>query len=89
MDLQKIIEEVIAKIKADPEIIKTFTSDPIAAVKKLINIDLDASQLTEVVNGVKDKIDLSALGDLSGIAEAAQNVDAGGLVDKLKGLFGQ
>ena len=77
MDIQKIIEDVIAKIKADPEILKLFTTDPIAAVKKLVNIDLDMSQLNEIVDGVKSKVDLSSLGDIGDVVEAAKDVDAG------------
>ena len=93
MDLQKIIEDIIAKLKADPTLLQSFAADPIAAVKKLIDIDLDLGQLESVVNGVKDKVDLSALGDVSKLGDLAGDLakdgKAGGILNAVKGLFGK
>ena len=74
MDLQKIIENVVAKLKADPNLVKNFLSDPAKLVKDLLGIDIDAAQIEKVVEGVKGQIDIP---------------DAGGILNKLKRLFGK
>ena len=79
MDIQKIISDLVSKLTDNKELIAKFTADPLAAVKDLLGIDLNPSQLAEVVKGVTSRID-----DLSG--DAAK--EAGGLLDKVKGLFG-
>ena len=79
MDIQKIISDLVTKLTGNKDLIAKFTADPLAAVKNLLGIDLDPSQLSEVVKGVTSKI-----GDLSG--DAAK--EAGGILGKIKGLFG-
>lgn len=79
MDIQKVIADLVAKLTGNKDLIATFTADPLSAVKELLGIDLDPDQLSEVVKGVTSKI-----GDISG--DAAK--DAGGLVGKIKNLFG-
>lgn len=79
MDIQKVIADLVAKLTGNKDLIAKFTADPLSAVKELLGIDLDPDQLSEVVKGVTSKI-----GDISG--DAAK--DAGGLVGKIKNLFG-
>ncbi len=79
MDIQKIISDLVAKLTGNKDLIAKFTADPLAAVKNLLGIDLDPSQLSEVVKGVTSKI-----GDISG--DAAK--EAGGILGKIKALFG-
>jgi hypothetical protein len=64
--LKDKIEEIVKKIKADPDIAADFQRDPISTVEKLIGIDLPNDQLEAVVNGIKAKIDLDKVGDLLG-----------------------
>ncbi len=79
MDIQKIIGDVVAKLTGNPELIKSFLSNPVELLEKTFGIDLPDDQINQVIEGVKGKIDLS-------------NIDLGqaaGLLGKLKGLFGK
>ncbi len=78
MDIQKIISDLVAKLTGNKDLIAKFTKNPLDVVKDLLGIDLDASQLTEVVKGVTGQ-----LGDLTG--DAAK--EAGGFLDKILGFF--
>ena len=79
MDIQKIINDVVAKLTSDPELIKSFLSNPVQLLEKTFGIDLPDDQINQVIEGVKGKIDLSQF-DVK---------DAAGLLGKLKGLFGK
>lgn len=80
MDIQKIISDLIGKLTGNKDLIAKFTSDPLGAIKELLGIDLDPSQLNDVVKGVT-----SGLGDLTGDV----GKEASGILDKIKGLFGK
>ena len=79
MDIQKIISDLVGKLTGNKDLIAKFTSDPLSAIKDLLGIDLDPSQLSEVVKGVTGQ-----LGDITG--DAAKQ--AGGILSKIKSLFG-
>ena len=79
MDIQKIINDVVAKLKDNPDLIKKFVSNPVQLLEKTFGIDLPDDQIAKVIEGVKGKIDLS-------------NIDvkqAVGLLGKVKNLFGK
>ena len=77
MDIKKIVEEIVAKLKGDDKLLENFKSDPLATVKKLVGIDLPTDQLQSVVDGVKSKIRLDGITD-----------KLGGIGDAIGGLFG-
>lgn len=79
MDIQKIISDVVAKLTGNPELIKSFIANPVQTLEKTFGIDLPDDQINQVIDGVKEKIDLSKF-DVK---------DAAGLLGKLKGLFGK
>lgn len=79
MDIQKIINDVVAKLKANPDLIKQFIANPVKTLEKTFNIDLPDDQINQVIEGVKGKIDLSKF-DVK---------QATGLLGKLKSLFGK
>ena len=80
MDIQKIISDLVGKLAGNTDLISKFTSNPAGIVKDLLGIDLDASQIEEVVKGVTSK-----LGDVP----TAAVKEGKGLLDKIKGLFGK
>ena len=80
MDIQKIVSDLVSKLTGNKDLIAKFTADPLKAVKDLLGIDLDPSQLGDVVKGVTGQ-----LGDITG--DAAKQ--AGGILSKLKILFGR
>ncbi len=79
MDTQKIITDVVAKLKADPSLLKNFAADPVKTLESLTGIDLPDDQINAVIDGIKGKIDLGGV-DLK---------EATGLIDKIKGIFGK
>ena len=78
MDIQKIISDLVARLTGNKDLIAKFTKNPLDVVKDLLGIDLNASQLNEVVKGVTGQ-----LGDLTG--DAAK--EAGGFLNKILGFF--
>lgn len=70
--IKEIIENIVNKIKGDPASLKSFQDDPEKAVENLAGVDIPDGALDKIVDGVKAKL-------------AAD--DAGGVVDKIKGLF--
>ena len=79
MDIQKIIADVVAKLTGNPDLIKSFLSNPVELLEKTFGVDLPDDQINQVIEGVKGKLDLSNID----IKEAA------GLLGKLKGMFGK
>ena len=78
MDIQKIIGDLVSKLTGNNDLIAKFTKDPLSIVKNLLGIDLDPSQLAEVVKGVTGKLGLP--GDIG--------KEATGILGKNKSLFG-
>ena len=68
MDIQKKIEEVVNKIKADKDILTKFQANPIPTIESILGVDLPDEQLKPLVDGVKAKLTVSditsKLGDL-------------------------
>jgi uncharacterized protein YpuA (DUF1002 family) len=79
MDIQKIIADVVAKLTSNPDLIKSFISNPVQLLEKTFGIDLPDDQINKVIEGVKSQIDLSKF-DVK---------DAAGLLGKLKGILGK
>ncbi len=79
MDIQKIIADVVAKLTSNPDLIKSFISNPVQLLEKTFGIDLPEDQINKVIEGVKGQIDLSKFD----VTEAA------GLLGKLKGILGK
>ena len=79
MDIQKIIEEVVSKLKVDPKVLAQFAADPVKTLEKVFNIDLPDNQINKIIEGVKGQVDLSKV-DLG---------QAAGLLGKIKGFFGK
>lgn len=74
MDIKKMIEELVEKIKNDDDLLESFKREPIPTVEKLLGIDLPDEKIEALVDGIKAKINLDKLGDALG---------------GLKGLFGK
>ncbi len=68
--IKEIIEDIVEKLKADPELLKNFKEEPVKTLEKLLNVDLPDEQIESVVNGVKAKLGVDELkGDLGGIVD--------------------
>lgn len=64
MDIKKIIEDAVDKLKGDDALRKQFLSDPAGAMKKLTGIDIPADQIENVVTGIKAKLNVENAGDV-------------------------
>ena len=78
MDIQKIISDLVGKLTGNKDLISKFKSNPLEVVKELLGIDLDPTQLSEVVKGVTGQ-----LGNVTG--DAAKK--AGGILNTIMGVF--
>ena len=79
MDIQKIIADVAAKLMSNPDLVKSFLSNPVQLLEKTFGIDLPDEQINLVIKGVAEKLDLKNM-------DMAQAV---GLLGKLKGILGK
>ncbi len=66
MDIKAKIDEIVNKVKSDPDIAKKFQSDPIKTVEGILGVDLPDDVIKQVVDGVKAKVDLDGLKDKLG-----------------------
>ena len=72
MDIKAKVEEIVSKVKGNPDLLGDFQKDPVGTVEKIAGIDLPDGVADQVANGVK-------------AALAGDNL--GGVADKIKGLF--
>jgi len=66
MDIKERIEEIVEKIKKDPSLAKSFSSNPVKTIESILGVDLPDDMADGVVNTVKAKL---AAGDVGGIAD--------------------
>lgn len=66
LDIKAKVEEIVNKIKSDPKLLEKFKKEPVPVVESLLGIDLPDDQIMALVNGVKAKIDLDAIGGVLG-----------------------
>ena len=76
MDIQKIINDAIAKLKADDNLLENFKANPTKVLEKLVGIDLPDDKIDAVVKGIMAKLNIDDL------AEKAE-----GIMGALGGLF--
>ena len=75
MNIKEKIEELVEKIKGDPDLKEKVMKDPIPTVEKLLGVNLPDDKIEPLINGIKTKLDGEELKD-----------KLGGLVG---GLFGK
>ena len=78
MDIQKIISDVLAKLKVDDKLKDKFMKEPVKVLEDLIGVDLPDDKIEAVIDGIKAKLNLDDL------AEKAE-----GVLGALGGLFGK
>lgn len=65
-DLKELIEEVVKKIKNDPQLLEKFKDDPVKALEAITGKDLPDQMIEPLIAGVKAKIGADELGDALG-----------------------
>lgn len=88
MDIKAKIEEIIAKVKDNPDLLSNLTSDPAGTIKDIIGIDVSEEQISSIINGIKEKINLDDIA--GGLGEKVKDLvgNAGGLGDTVKNIIG-
>ncbi len=56
MDIKKEATKIIKKIQDDPELLSSFTKDPVKTLEKTFNIDLPDDQINALISTIKAKI---------------------------------
>ncbi len=60
------IEEIVAKLKGDKNLLASFKAEPVKTVESLIGIDLPDDKVKTIVDGVKAKMDIDNAKDAIG-----------------------
>ena len=71
-NIKEKIEEVVSKVKNDPDFAKKFQEEPVKALEDVIGMDLPDDKINEVITAIKAKVNFDS---------------EGGIMDKVKGLF--
>ena len=61
--IEKKIEEIVAKIKADDKFAEKFKKEPIKAVESVLGIDLPDDKIEAIIAGVRAKLNIEDIGD--------------------------
>lgn len=71
MDIKSKIDEVVNKVKSDPDIASKFQKDPIKTVEGILGVDLPDDVIKQIIDGVKAKVNVDGmkekLGGLGGL----------------------
>ena len=71
MDIKESIEKAVATIAQDKALQEQFKTDPVAAVQKLLGVELPVDVLEKIVAGVKAQL---TAGQLAGAADALKKL---------------
>ena len=77
-DIAKYVERVVAKLTGNNGLIEQFKKNPVKIVTDILGIKLDDQLIQAVIKAVQGKLN---------IEDVAKN--AGGILAKLKSLFGK
>ena len=66
MDIKEKIEEIVEKIKKNPDIKEDFEKDPVKAIEKLLGVDLPDDIVEKIIDGVKAKMGVDSVADIAG-----------------------
>ena len=66
MDIKKMAEELVNKIKSNPKLLARFKEEPVKVIEELTGLDLPDDQIKQLAELIKAKIDLDKVGSLLG-----------------------
>ncbi|MBR4501336.1 MAG: hypothetical protein IKP22_05535 [Clostridia bacterium] len=73
-DIESIVKDLVAKFTGDSALLESFKKDPVKTIKEKLGINISDDQIQAVISAVTAKLGLE---------------NAGGLLNKIKGLFGK
>ena len=71
-EIKEKIEEVVAKLKADPKLMTQFKTEPVKALEAILGVDLPDDIINKVIDGVKARLAGEAAKDVA--KDAAKDV---------------
>ena len=71
MDIRASIEKAVETISQDKALQEQFKTEPVAAIEKLLGVDLPDEAMEKIVAGVKAKL---TAGQLAGAADALKKL---------------
>lgn len=63
MDIQKIINDVIEKLKSNKNLKEDFMNNPTKVLESLVGVDLPDDKIDPIIDGIKAKLNLDDLAD--------------------------
>ena len=70
MDIKAKIDEIVNKVKGDPNFAEEFKTNPVKAVENVLGVDLPDDVINNIIDGVKSNVSFdgiaSKLGGLFG-----------------------
>jgi len=66
VDIKAKVEELVEKIRNNPQMLSEFNENPVPVVEAIVGMDLPDDQIRQLAELVKAKIDLDKVGDLLG-----------------------
>jgi len=66
VDIKAKVEELVEKIRNNPQMLSEFKENPVPVVEAIVGMDLPDDQIRQLAELVKAKIDLDKVGDLLG-----------------------
>lgn len=66
MDIKAKIDEIVEKVKSNPDFAEEFKANPVAAVEKVLGVDLPDDVINNIVDGVKSKVSFDGIAEKLG-----------------------
>lgn len=66
MDIQKIINDALAKLKSNKNLKEDFMNNPTKVLESLVGVDLPDDKIDPIIDGIKAKLNLDDLADKAG-----------------------
>ena len=64
--IKEKIEEIVNKVKNDPDFMKRFQENPVKVAEEITGMDLPDDQINSIIDGVKAKLTVDQGTDLLG-----------------------
>lgn len=65
-DIKKKVDQIVAKLKADPSLMSNFKNDPVKTIEGISGIDIPDGMEDKIVTGVKTALAGDKVGDIAG-----------------------
>lgn len=67
MDIKEQISKIVEELSKNGAVKEPFEKEPVKAVEQVLGIDLPDEMIEQVINGVKAKISIDSIAQVSGM----------------------